>query len=291
MDKPSGLSTAYCARKIGKAIGGKTGHAGTLDPVATGLVLVMVGRATKLAPWLTGLSKDYTALIKFGQNTSTGDCEGEVLSETPVDITFEGIKEIVHSMKGKKLQMPPAYSAVKHMGQPLYKYAREGKEVEVKPREVEIIEIEIVEFYTPFLKIETSVSSGTYIRSMAVEMGENAGCGAHIQELRRTRIGHFEISDSLPYEEIIEIAEKGTIENSLISSNEALSFLPSVKAGLVDARSIAGGTKAKIDLGSIADSDLFRLTTEKELVALLRRSGDSDYEYIRVLKRPEEIEN
>ncbi len=291
MDKPSGLSTAYCARKIGKAIGEKTGHAGTLDPVATGLVLVMVGRATKLAPWLTGLDKDYTALIKFGQNTSTGDRDGEVLSETPVDITLEQIKEIIQSMRGTKLQMPPVYSAVKHMGQPLYKYAREGKEVEVKPREVEIFNIEIVKFEAPFLKIETAVSSGTYIRSMAVEIGEKAGCGAHIHELRRTKIGHFELADSRPYDEIIDIAEKGDIGNSLVSSNEALCFLPSVEACLEDSRSIAGGTKAKIDLGSVADSDLFRLITEKELVALLRKSGDSDYEYVRVLKRPEEIEN
>ncbi len=290
MDKPAGLSTAHCTRKIGETLSVKTGHTGTLDPIATGLVIVMVERATKLAPWLIGMDKEYEATIRLGQTTSTGDSEGEIIDEKKVETKYEDVEQAVDSMIGEIMQVPPAHSAIKHKGKPLYKYARKGVEVEVEPRRIKVSSMNVIDFMLPYVKLKTHVSSGTYIRSLAMDIGKKLGCGAHIAELRRTRIGCFDIEDARPFEEIIAEGNSNA-DRIMLSSNEALSCFPAVEVKPSKATKIAGGGKIELDLSSLADCSLFRLVSSGNLIALLKKTAPEDFAFVRVFRRPEEVEN
>lgn len=290
MDKPAGPSTAHLARSIGKALHVKTGHAGTLDPMATGLVLILAGKATKITPWLMGLDKEYSAVMKLGQRTDTADCDGNIIEESPVEVDLASLEAISLSVVGRRMQKPPIFSALKHKGRPLYDYARKGVEVEVREREIEIYKLEIIGFDPPYLEIKTHVSSGTYIRSLAEEIGKKAGCGAHITGLRRTRIGSFDVENASRYEDILKQIECGNAHDLAISQKNALSFLPEVRTDVSTAREISTGKKPELELESIGESSVFRLDTDNSLVALLKKVGDS-YEFVRVFRRPEEIEN
>jgi tRNA pseudouridine55 synthase len=290
MDKPAGRSTAHLARSVGKALRTKTGHAGTLDPLATGLVFVLAGNATKITPWMMGLDKEYSAVLRLGQRTDTADSDGNIIEEHPVDVNCKIIEEIALSLVGRRMQRPPAFSALKHKGKPLYDYARKGVEIEIQEREVEIHELEINGFDAPYLEIKSRVSSGTYIRSLAEEIGQKAGCGAHITELRRTKIGLFDVADALLYEDILRNIECGKASDLVHPMKRALSFLPEVLVDMTTAREIASGKKPELELGTITESSIFRLDTENSLVALLEKTCDS-YKFIRVFRRPEEIEN
>lgn len=290
LDKPKGLSTAHCSRQIGKALAQKTGHTGTLDPMASGLIIVMVGRTTKAAPWLTGLDKEYEATIRLGQITNTADTEGKVIEEKPVNVDAERIEAFLESFQGRISQTPPAYSALKHKGKPLYKYARRGIAVDIKPRDIEIYDIEFIEFDSPLLKIRTRVSSGAYIRSLAVDIGQKAGCGAHLVELRRTEIGNFSIEDSIGFDDAIQKITADKTDEVLIALNDALSFYPTIEVGGEEAKQIAHGMRIQVDWPNV-NSNVYRLVTRSFLIALVEKKVDGSYKFLRVFCRPEDIED
>lgn len=193
INKPLGLTSHDVVAQVRRAAGQKrVGHAGTLDPLATGVLLVCLGRATRLVEYLMGQKKVYETTIKLGQSTATYDAEGEITLIRPVPaLTLDQLEEALNQFRGEIQQVPPMYSALKQKGQPLYKLARAGVEVERSPRPVTIYELTLVSWQSPELKIEIHCSAGTYIRSLAHDLGELLGCGGHLTALKRTAVGSF----------------------------------------------------------------------------------------------------
>lgn len=202
VDKPSGMSSFGAVARVRRLLSEreghkvKVGHTGTLDPFATGLLILLAGKATKKAPELTKLDKVYEATIRLGATSSTGDPEGEItIADKKPEISREKIIETLAQFVGEIEQTPPAFSAIKINGQRAYKLARAGKAVEMPKRKVTIYELELLDYASPFLKIRTHVSSGTYIRTLAEDIGEALGCGAYTTELRRTKIADYDIAE------------------------------------------------------------------------------------------------
>lgn len=202
INKPTGMTSfgvvARLRRKISEQVGHKVkvGHTGTLDPFATGLMILLVGKATKRSDEFLKLDKWYEATICLGKVSSTGDPEGE-LTDVSADIpTKEQICQTITQFIGEIKQIPPAFSAIKIDGQRAYKLARQGKTVDMPSRSVQIYALELVDYNYPILKIKTHVSSGTYIRTLAEDIGKSLGTGAYCQELRRTKIAEYDVDDA-----------------------------------------------------------------------------------------------
>ena len=202
IDKPTGMTSfgvvARLRRKISEQVGHKVkvGHTGTLDPFATGLMILLVGKATKRSDEFLKLDKWYEATICLGKVSSTGDPEGE-LTDVSADIpTKEQICQTITQFIGEIKQIPPAFSAIKIDGQRAYKLARQGKTVDMPSRSAQIYALELVDYNYPILKIKTHVSSGTYIRTLAEDIGKSLGTGAYCQELRRTKIAKYDVDDA-----------------------------------------------------------------------------------------------
>lgn len=207
----------------------KIGHAGTLDPNACGILLACLGKATKIVQFLTEYDKEYKAVIKLGVTTDTYDQEGKIIkTKEYLKINEEEVRKAVESFKGEIWQTPPLYSAIKQKGKKLYQYARAGKQVERKKRKVFIKDVRVLEIKLPYMKLKVTCSKGTYIRSLANDIGERLGCGAHLFSLCRTRVGPFELKDALDLEAIEEIRNEGRIGDSLISIEKVLAHIPSV---------------------------------------------------------------
>ncbi len=199
IDKPAGLTSHDVVNRVRRVAGlRRVGHAGTLDPLATGVLLVCLGRATRLVEYLVGQPKTYEVMIRLGQNTDTYDAEGAVVAERPCHFTPDDLTTALAQFRGPIQQIPPLYSAIKKEGQPLYKLARQGKEVEIEARAVTIYELEQLAFDLPLLTLRIVCSSGTYIRSLAHDLGEVLGCGGHVAALRRTAVGEFTLDTAVP---------------------------------------------------------------------------------------------
>lgn len=213
VDKPSGWTSFDVVAKIrgkfraenpGQKI--KVGHAGTLDPFATGLLIVLVGDATKQQDKFMKLDKEYEATLKLGYTSTTGDPEGTVekIPNTKYQIpNGDQVKEILSLFSGVIEQTPPKYSAIKINGQRAYKLARAGREVKIEPRKITINELSIISYQFPILKIRVGCSSGTYIRTLAEDIGKKLGCGAYLTELRRTKVGKYSIEDAQNETEVL----------------------------------------------------------------------------------------
>ena len=217
IDKPVGPTSFRIVQYVRRALHiKKVGHAGTLDPFASGLLIVCAGRqATKSIPQLMEGEKEYTANLLLGVETDTHDLTGKVVAENEVgSLTSQQIKDCLAGFIGKQFQTPPQYSALKHKGKPLYYYARKGIEIVKEPREIEIFELECVGFAENSLSIRVVCSKGTYIRTLAADIGRSLGCGAHLAALRRVRSGKFFVSEALPGE---DIEDRGKAKDILLS--------------------------------------------------------------------------
>ena len=200
LDKPVGLSSNAALQRAKKACGAaKAGHAGTLDPLASGLLVVLFGEATKFAGPLLDADKEYLATLKLGVRTSTGDAEGEVLETRSVQAG--SLSEVLKRFRGEIEQVPPMHSALKHKGTPLYRLARRGEEVERAPRRVRISQLELLGQEGDSARLRVVCSKGTYIRVLAEDIGEALGCGAHLAALRRTASGGFRIENAVTLEQ------------------------------------------------------------------------------------------
>lgn len=185
----------YARRRLGQR---SVGHAGTLDPLATGLLVLLVGSATKRSNELSGLDKDYAGTIRLGVTTETQDMEGRIVSESPVDSVLESrVREVFGALTGPLEQAPPAYSAIKKDGRKLYEWARKGVAVAPEPRKVTVARFELLGYDEPEARFELTCSKGTYVRSLAEETGRRLGCGAALSSLVRTRIGPYSLADAL----------------------------------------------------------------------------------------------
>ena len=198
----------------------KIGHTGTLDPDAEGVLPVCIGRATKVCDILTDKDKVYEAVMLLGVETDTQDTSGEVLKQCEVEVSEERVREAVLSFVGEYAQVPPMYSALKVNGKKLYELAREGKTVERKARNVNIFSIEILEIDLPRVRMSVHCSKGTYIRTLCHDIGQQLGCGGCMEKLLRTKVGVFELQDTLKLSEIDELAKNGLVEEKIISVDE-----------------------------------------------------------------------
>lgn len=198
LDKPIGVSSNRALQAVRRLYGAaKAGHTGTLDPCATGLLVVLLGEATKFAAALLGSDKTYDATVRLGVTTSTGDAEGEILSSRDPVVSPAMVDRAVASFVGEIDQVPPLYSALKMAGKPYYAYARAGQEVERRARKVLVHRLSVHSFDGRDIQLEAHVGTGTYLRTLAEDIGARLGCGAHLAALRRTRVGPFRLADAL----------------------------------------------------------------------------------------------
>ncbi len=242
LDKPSGRTSHDMVYAVRRLTGiKKAGHTGTLDPMATGVLPVCVGNATKIADMLTLSDKAYTAVLVLGKTTDTLDAEGRVLTECEADCTEEAIREAVYSFVGEIEQIPPMYSAIKQNGKKLYELARQGIEVERKSRRVTINSIDILKIDGVRVTIDVSCSKGTYIRTLCDDIGKKLGVGAYMETLRRTRTGCFKIEESYTIEELEALKADGQLESALIPADRMFLQYPAVTLNEKQVRSVVNG--------------------------------------------------
>ncbi|MEY3743424.1 MAG: hypothetical protein RLZZ541_479 [Pseudomonadota bacterium] len=228
LDKPIGYSSNQALQKIKLVYqAAKAGHTGTLDPLATGLLPLCFGEATKFAHFLTDADKVYIATLKFGITTNTGDAEGEVLSVKDVNFSKTQLEQVCNQFVGVISQIPPMYSALKHEGKAMYEYARAGVEIERAARTITIHNIEINAFDQDVATITVKCSKGTYIRTLAEDIGAQLGCGAHLIGLRRTATANYQISQAITLEqfEAMSPAQRALL---LLPADSAVQHLPAI---------------------------------------------------------------
>ncbi len=208
IDKPAGPTSHDVVDLIRRQFGiKKVGHCGTLDPNATGLLLIVLGRGTKLSEKLMSDDKVYEGTMKFGVTTNSYDADGETLETRPVPpLTAEHLNELASTFVGDLMQMPPMVSAIKKDGVPLYKLARKGIEVEREPRLVHLYSFRFTDYREPLGAFRVACTKGTYVRSLAHELGQKTGCGAHLATLRRTASGKFDVADAKPLDEVLRLS-------------------------------------------------------------------------------------
>ena len=207
IDKPLNWTSFDVVHRIRQSFGiEKAGHAGTLDPRATGLLILCTGKQTKRIDQFTNLDKEYTGAFELGIRTPSFDMETGVTERLDYGgVSLDQLQAVVLGFTGRQLQTPPMYSAAKHLGKPLYKYARKGKTLERKPKEIDVMEFSVVSFVLPVVEFRVVCSKGTYIRSLVSDIGDKLGCGAVLTSLRRTRIGKYRIEDALTMEELDKV--------------------------------------------------------------------------------------
>ena len=278
IDKPEGITSHDVVARCRRILRTKSiGHTGTLDPFATGVMVILVGRATRLARFLDRDAKEYEAIVRFGFETDTGDRTGAPgeISNFKFQITNEEIKEVLPAFRGEIWQTPPMYSAKKVDGKKLYELARQGIEIERKPVNIKIYELELIDSGTQDSRLKTQdsrlkvlCSAGTYIRVLAEDIGKKLNIGAHLAELRRTRAGKFDIEKSVTLEKLEKIVAENKLAEVLISTNEAVSHLAEAKLSNEDVAKIKNGVKLRKDLENSKDGDFLRLTEDENLLAI-----------------------
>jgi len=270
--KPFGMTSHAVVSNLRQIIGQeKIGHTGTLDPRATGLLIICLGRATKIAQFLSDMDKSYEAEIKLGERSSTYDSEGIFEDTEPQSIpelTEDIIRDILLEFKGKIKPRVPAFSAIKVDGQRLYKMARRGKAVERPEREIEIKDIALIKMDLPFVYCHVSCSKGTYIRALANDIGERIGCGAYLSNLTRTRIGDYTLDEALTLSEIKYYREAGVLKRHVRQIESVLPF-PSLQVDEKFSPGIVSGRSPRVkDIVDISGS-----FHAEELVALRDHTG------------------
>ena len=266
IDKPAGMTSHDVVARVRNIVAERrVGHTGTLDPFATGVLVVLVGRATRLAQYLSGAEKEYEAVIRLGYATDTGDVTGKRLefdeeftaeTQRAQSLRREDVEAALALLRGEMEQIPPMYSAKKVGGRKLYELARRGEEVERKPVRVIISSFEVIAHEGVLLtqnndgshdlKVRVVCSAGTYIRTLAEDFGQRLGLGAHVAALRRTRAGRFTIADALSLERLRELAESAKISLALISPDAAISHLPAVSLSADDVSRTVHGIDLQI---------------------------------------------
>lgn len=221
--KSMGMTSHDVVARVRRLVRQKqVGHAGTLDPAATGVLPVCLGKATRVAEYLSESGKAYRATIRFGCETDTYDAEGQITRQAPVSIGEAEIRAVLPDFLGNQSQVPPVFSAIKQGGEPLYKLARAGKQVSVPPRAITISKLELVSFESPDLVLDIDCSKGTYIRSLAFDLGRRLGPGAYLASLLRTRSGPFTLEQCITLEELAQALVDGSWEDHLYPPDEAM---------------------------------------------------------------------
>jgi tRNA pseudouridine55 synthase len=276
IDKPSGPSSFEVVRRVKKALKArKAGHGGTLDPFATGLLLLCIGEATKLVPFLMPEPKTYRAVVKLGEETDTQDPTGEVTARSDRLPEPEQIYEAAVRFVGEIEQIPPMYSALRHHGERLYKIARRGETVEVKPRQVTIYALTVQEMALPLVTLEVTCSQGTYIRTLAADLGRALSCGGHLAALRRLAVGPFKVEEALALENMRELTRE-ELTSRIIPLAECLPGFRALSVGPEEAEFLRQGRTLPWPGNNLTPGEKVRVLAEGELLAVAEVRGESD---------------
>jgi tRNA pseudouridine55 synthase len=268
VDKPVGLTSHDVVQIIRRGTNiRRAGHTGTLDPRASGVLVILIGPAVRLSEYVSASDKRYQAVIRLGASTDTYDADGRVLTTAPVNVTEQQFESALKNFVGTIEQVPPPYSAVKVKGKKAYEMAREGEEIELAPRTITVYNLELLEWAPPEAVIDVYCSSGTYVRSLAHDLGEVLGCGAHLVGLRRTKSGRFTLRDAVPLRKLREHFENSTWYQLLIPAAEALSDWPAIELNPDQVDSIRHGHRIPGD--SSRGKNARGVSMQGELIALL----------------------
>ncbi|MFN2174902.1 MAG: tRNA pseudouridine(55) synthase TruB, partial [Anaerolineales bacterium] len=243
VDKPVGMTSHDVVQIMRKGTGiRRAGHTGTLDPRASGVLVILIGPAVRLSEYVSASDKRYQATIKMGGSTDTYDAEGQITSQSPIeDINEEQFNEILQTFVGEIEQLPPPYSAVKVKGKKAYELARKGEEVELQPRKINVYSLDVLEWAPPEAVIDVYCSSGTYVRSLTNDLGNALGTGAYLVGLRRTKSGRFTLRDAVPLRRLQDAFDAGDWYKFLIPAAEALADWPSVELDADQAEKVRHG--------------------------------------------------
>ena len=246
LDKPQGMSSNDIMQKVKRVFqANKAGHTGALDPLATGMLPICLGEATKFSQFLLYADKRYVVTAKLGERTDTSDAEGQVVETRPVNVETSQILTALEQFRGDILQVPTMFSALKHNGKPLYEYARAGITVEREARPITIFEINFIEYQAPSLTLEVHCSKGTYIRTLVDDLGEVLGCGAHVTVLRRTAVADYPTEKMMTWDALQALAEQGDLDQHLLPIDTAVSKLPALKLNAEQSKGIGFGQRVK----------------------------------------------
>ena len=269
VDKPIGLTSHEVVQIIRRGTYiRRAGHTGTLDPRASGVLVVLLGPAVRLSEYVSASDKRYQAVIQLGKTTDTYDADGKVLTSNPVDnITEAQFEEALQQFVGEIEQVPPPYSAIKIKGRKAYEMARQGEEFDLQPRKINMYSLELLEWAPPEAVIDVYCSSGTYIRSLANDLGKVLGCGAHLVGLRRTKSGRFTLRDAVPLRKLREAFDDSSWYQYVIPAAEALSDWPSIELTETDVDAIRHGHRipGEAGIGKMARG----IGDQGDLIALL----------------------
>ncbi|WP_301099672.1 tRNA pseudouridine(55) synthase TruB [Otariodibacter sp.] len=251
LDKPKGESSNNVMQRVKRLFqANKAGHTGALDPLATGMLPICLGEATKFSQFLLDSDKRYIVTAKLGERTDTSDAEGQLVETRDVNITQAQILAVLPQFQGDILQVPTMFSALKHQGKPLYEYARAGITVEREPRSITIFELKFIEYQSPFLTLEVHCSKGTYIRTLVDDLGEVLGCGAHVTMLRRIAVADYPMDRMTTLDELQMLAENQPLvelDKYLLSMDSAVSRLPKLSLTAEQTKAVGFGQRVKFD--------------------------------------------
>ncbi len=278
IDKPVGMTSHDVVQAIRNGTGlRRAGHTGTLDPRASGVLVILVGPAVRLSEYVSASDKRYQAIIRLGGTTDTYDAEGKFTpTKDPATVTEMEFEEALKTFVGEIEQTPPPYSAVKVQGRKAYEMARKGEEVELEPRTITVHHLEVLEWTPPEVVIDVHCSSGTYVRSLANDLGKKLGCGAYLVGLRRTKSGKFTLRDAVPLRKLQEAFTAGNWYQYLIPAAEALGDWYAVELSPDEVEAIRHGHRVKVKPADAAQEKVRGVSTQGELVALMMQMENAE---------------
>ncbi|WP_303818927.1 tRNA pseudouridine(55) synthase TruB [Actinobacillus minor] len=251
LDKPQGMSSNDILQKVKRIFqANKAGHTGALDPLATGMLPICLGEATKFSQFLLDSDKRYQVTAKLGERTDTSDAEGQVVETKVVNVIESDIQQALAQFRGDILQVPTMFSALKHQGKPLYEYARAGITVEREARPITIFELKFIAYEAPFLTLEVHCSKGTYIRTLVDDLGKVLGCGAHVTILRRLAVADYPIAAMMNYADLQNMVENqplDVLDKLLLPMDTAVSNLPKINLNEQQTKAVGFGQRVKFE--------------------------------------------
>ncbi len=278
IDKPVGMTSHDVVQAIRNGTGlRRAGHTGTLDPRASGVLVILVGPAVSLSEYVSASDKRYQAIIRLGGTTDTYDAEGKFTpTKDPAKVTEEEFEEALKTFVGEIEQTPPPYSAVKVQGRKAYEMARKGEEVALEPRTITVHHLEVLEWTPPEVVIDVHCSSGTYVRSLANDLGKKLGSGAYLVGLRRTKSGKFTLRDAVPLRKLQEAFTAGNWYQYLIPAAEALGDWYAVELSPDEVEAVRHGHRVKVKAADLAQEKVRGVSTQGELVALMTQMDNPE---------------
>lgn len=249
LDKPQGMSSNDILQKVKRVFqANKAGHTGALDPLATGMLPICLGEATKFSQFLLDADKRYQVTAKLGERTDTSDAEGQIIAKRDVSVKIPEILTALSHFRGEIMQVPTMFSALKHQGKPLYEYARAGINVEREARPITIFELNFIAYEAPYLTLDVHCSKGTYIRTLVDDLGELLGCGAHVTVLRRTAVANYPTDKMLCWEQLQQLAAQqdlSLLDFHLLPTDSAVSTLPALALSEEQTKAVGFGQRVR----------------------------------------------